>query len=233
MKLRNTAASTRRSRAGRVAVAAANVLACSGLVGFIACADGGITAPAAPKAAVAARPAMSGAPANWWAPPPAVTRGDTTINTFTIDPAGGGSPSFGKLNKSRIVIPAGAICDPSTSGYGASYWAKPCKTATTNITFTVRSWTGRDGMPKVAFSPDVRFVPTQTVLLYISTGATTTGPSPVVQWCTSNMTGCVNEATTDPTLTATFDPFSYSVWRRVKHLSGYNITVGKSAPGGD
>lgn len=228
MKLRNIAASVRHLRAGRVAVAAGNVLACSGLVGFIACSDNGVTEPTAHKAESAARRSAAVAPANWWAPPPAVIRGDTTINTFTIDPMQGGTPAFGPLNGSRIVIPAAAICDPATSGYGPTYWAKPCTVAKTTITFTVKSWTGRDGGPKVVFSPDVRFVPTQTILLNVSNAGATAVGTPGMQWCTSLITQCVDESLTDPTAKAAFDPFSYSVWRRVKHLSGYNITWGRS-----
>lgn len=226
MKLRNIAATMRHLRAGRVAVAAGNVLACSGLIGFIACADQGPTEPGRPAAvAVSSRVSATVVP-NWWAPPPAVIKGDTVINVFTMDPAQGATPTFG--NGGRLVIPANAICDPLTSGYGPKSWAKSCALAKTYLTFTVRSWKAEDGSPRVTFLPDVRFAPSQTVLLYLGTGSSTsTSGKPVIQWCTSLMTQCVNESLTDPSLATTFDPFAYSVWRRVKHLSGYNTVYGR------
>ena len=231
MILRNIAATMQHLRANRAAVAAGNLLACAGLVGFIACSDSGITEPTTGRRADVAAPpsaAVNAATANWWNPPAPIVRGDTTINTFKLDAASGGTPSFGSGNRSRIVIPAGAICDLATSGYGPASWATPCKPATGIIAFTVKSWVGTDGGPKVTFSPDLRFAPTQTVLLNISNvGATSVG-TPTIQWCTALMTQCVDEGRTDPTLATGFDPFAYSVWRRVKHLSGYNVGWGKA-----
>lgn len=243
MKLRNIAAPVRHVRASRAAVAVGTVLACSGLVGFIACSDGAVTEPvartAAPQSAispaVAVAPAAPVAPtttvaaADWWNPRPPTTVGDTMVYVLTIDPRQGGTPSFGSA--ARIVIPANAICDPATSGYGAPTWAKNCKVAPTNVTFTIRSWIGKDGTPKVTFSPDVRFVPSQTVMLYLGAGtAPTSTATPVIQWCTSQMTQCVNESATNATLATAFNPFAHSAWRRVLHLSGYNISWGKAAP---
>lgn len=240
MTLRNIAASLRHPRTRRSAVTAGNVLACSTLVGFVACSDGGVTEPAAPRTAAAtthlhADVFTSGwnvsTPANWWSPPAAVVKSDTTINTFTIDAHAGGAPYFGANKVHQIVIPADAICNQN-AGYGSSYWNQGCTPATGNITFVVRSWSAKDGSPRVAFSPDLRFVPSQTVLLKLSSSATSTtstsSGSPVIQWCTSYMTGCVNEASWDSSLGTSFDPFAKTVWRRVKHLSGYNVAWGKN-----
>lgn len=233
MPLRNIAASMRHLRAGRAAVAAGNVLACAGLIGFIACSDGGVTEPAAPKVAAVSHPSADVAP-NWWYPPAPIVQGDTTINTFTIDPHAGGAPYFGPNNRHQIVIPGNAICDPLTSGYGPTYWSKTCTPATRYITFVVKSWKGVNGSPKLAFSPDVRFAPSQTVLLKINTTTTSTTTSssgaPVIYWCTSVMVGCVNEGTTDSSLGTSFDPFATTAWRRVKHLSGYNVAWGRTDP---
>ncbi len=212
--------------AGRAAVAAGNVLACSGLLGFIACSDDQFTSPSVPKPAATLAPSASVAAADWWAPPPSVTIGDTTVSTFTIDPTQGGSPSFGRANASRMVIPALAICDPRTSGYGPASWDAPCPAAQTSITFVVRTWIGQDGTPKAVFLPDVRFSPSKRVMLHLSAMGTPARTAPAMQWCTSQMTNCVDEAASDPTAAATFDPSTYSVWRRVKHLSGYNVTWG-------
>jgi hypothetical protein len=240
MTLRNIAAPTRHPRARRLTVAAGNVIACSTLIGFIACSEGAVTEPAAPRTTAAttrlhadlnAGTWNSPTAPNWWAPPAPVIKADTTVNTFTIDAHAGGTPYFGANKIHQILIPADAICSQN-SGYGPTYWTQNCTPATGNVTFVVKSWKAPDGSPRVVFSPDLRFIPSQTVLLKLSSSTTsmrsTSSGSPVVQWCTSYMTGCVNEANWDSSLGTSFDPFAKTVWRRVKHLSGYNVIWGKN-----
>ena len=168
---------------GRLAVAAGNVLACSALIGFIACSDGGITEPATGRTAAVTQPRADVAP-NWWNYPAPVVRGDTTVDTFTMDAHAGGTPSFGPNKIHQIVIPGDAICNLK-SGYGQTYWNQACTPAVGNVTFTVKSWKGSDGSPRVAFSPDLRFAPSQTVLLKLSTSTTSTASASIRASCCS------------------------------------------------
>lgn len=231
MKLRNIAASTRHLPAGRAAVAAGNVLACSGLVGFIACADGGITNPVAAPARAAAVASAPGAQ-----PHAAVvtattgpSSGDTTVQTFTYTPATGTTVNF--RGGAKVVLPAASICDPRSSGYGATTWNKSCSVATSPITFTVHSWASSTGNPQATVSPDVRFAPGKIAELYLPAPTNDPTAKPVIQWCSATMTNCVDEGLTDPTLTTQYDSKPQIAHRRIKHFSGYNIGWGRGSGG--
>ncbi|HEY0778893.1 MAG TPA: hypothetical protein VGD56_13065 [Gemmatirosa sp.] len=211
-------------RASRAAVAVGNVLACSGLVGFIACSDTGVTEPVASAPAHAAAipsPATVG-----FHPDIVAYSGDTLVQTFVYNPATGASVNF--ANRAQITVPAGAVCDPKSSGYGPSSWDKKCTPLTTPVSFTVRAWKS-GGNAQAVVSPDVRFVPGKVAQLYMAAPSNDTTAKPVIQWCTSAMTGCVNEGTTDPALATQYAP-AYSVaYRRIKHFSGYNIGWSRGA----
>src|SRR5438270_330665 len=77
--------------------------------------------------------------------------------------------------------------------------------------------------PHVAFSPDVRFVPGTTEILYLNDNPGA-GQKAVIQWCSPLVNGCVNEAASDPTLTTWIS--GGQVARRIKHFSGYNVIFG-------
>src|SRR5687768_12853716 len=90
----------------------------------------------------------------------------TDVRTFVYDPARKLVQSFGAGH--QVTMPAGAVCDPATSGYGPGLWDAPCKPLTKPITFTVTSWDDVTGRPNAEFSPDVRFVPGAVVVLELT-----------------------------------------------------------------
>ena len=219
MQLRNIAVTVRHVRASRAAITIGNVVACAGLVAFIGCSDSGLTEP------VAATPAQAVA-----LPSPAAAhfhadviayKGDTLVQTFVYDPANGASVNF--ANRAYVTVPAGAICDPKSSGYGQSTWNTACAPLKTPMTFTVHAWMSGSGNEQAVVSPDVRFVPGKVASIYMAAMTSDTTARPIIQWCTAAMTGCVNEGAKDPTLTTQFQASSNVAYRRIKHFSGYNI----------
>jgi hypothetical protein len=125
-----------------------------------------------------------------------------------------------------VSIPANSICKPGVSGYGPEYWDKPCTVANTPITFEVESWTDKKtGQPRVEFTPDVRFSPTKMVGLYLKSAAAQSAAKSSILWCT-NKSKCVDESDTDRTLVTQRDRSTGYLYRRVKHFSGYMVSVG-------
>jgi hypothetical protein len=78
--------------------------------------------------------------------------------TFTLNPEGGHA-DIGVYN---LDYDANAVCDPSSSGYGPSFWRENCQTLDTAITITAKFWV-EDGHVYSDFSPDIRFSPDKFV----------------------------------------------------------------------
>ena len=180
-----------------------------------ACSD---TAPAtAPAASSATTLAPSERPAK-------ITRfvGDTMVTTFTYSPLWGATETF--VNGDRLVIPAGAVCDPLTSGYGPSLWNTGCVPAVAPIPFVIKAWM-QDGHPRIQVWPDVRFHPSKIVTLRMKDAAAAAAVGAAIAWCPTGGTTCVDEAKTDPSMQS-YVADGY-VFRRLKHFSGYHIILGR------
>ena len=202
-----------RTLAGTAAVAAALVVA--------ACSSDSVAAPAlapdAPsfakssKAKKVARPARGSKPVE--------------TRTFVFDPAKKLIQPFG--GSDQVTLPAGAVCDPATSGYGVALWDAPCKPLTKPITFTV-SWTeDATGHTIVEFSPDVRFVPGSAVLLELNDRVKPKDrESGTIYWCPTGSSTCVDEGADDASVKTTTRGTSFHYERLLKHFSGYTVIVG-------
>jgi len=181
-----------------------------------------------------------------WAVTPALSVayvGDTSVATFVIDPDVRSLNDLGRGH--QIGFPAHSICDPAISTYGTSEWDKPCEPLTTPIEIQIKSWRTASGHARVEFSPELRFVPdagadslmppqpedfmaseTQAVVLYLKDVSAATGGWLDILWC--GPTGdCVDESVNDAGARTWYDGFDGYVYRRVKHFSGYNISVGR------
>ena len=214
MTLRNIAALMRHPRAPRIAVVAGNVLACSTLVGFVACSDSGLTGPAAPRSTAAVRANVE------YAPP-----GTGWTKDFTYVPSEGTTVYLSGGGK--IVLPAYSICT-TNSGYGAALWNSSCTAATSPMTFHVVTSLTSAGSPQFTVTPDVRFVPGKVAQLYIPAPSGSATNAPVIMWCPTGAAQCVNEGVSDPTLVTSFSAATQLAERRIKHFSGYNVSYGKS-----
>jgi hypothetical protein len=147
--------------------------------------------------------------------------------TFTWSPSEGVTQQIGDH---MIVIPAGAICDPTTSSYGVGEWDNPCDAATDPIEITAYSFTDVNGDPYVDFQPAVRFVPETEVDLYLKDGVRDGTHTLAMMYC-ATVINCVDESITDTTLATHRVGRSRILYRRLKHFSGYVINTGDECLG--
>src|SRR5690348_3180091 len=141
---------------------------------------------------------------------------------FVVDPT---QATQIKLGDHVVSLPANSICDPATSGYGPDLWDAPCTPLQTPITFHAK-WNSKLGHAFIAFSPDVRFVPTSdpsqyvriTMKDYYDLDPSASYP---IFWLRASDSTWVDESTSDPSEQATIDLNGNKVSRRLKHFSGY------------
>ena len=160
---------------------------------------------------------------------------------FTVDPQTGATLNFGA---GTLVVPANAICEIGTSGYGPEFWNAPCDPQTNNVQLTVSVTTTSEGA-SVDFSPSLRFNPLTDVQLSLSAPQVQKqdAKSWVIVYCanaTSRWSGhgsggsgsgkdgskCVNEALTDKDLRTFVDYDLQQLTRRIKHFSRYVVDDG-------
>ena len=149
---------------------------------------------------------------------------------FTVTPNGG---SF-LLGNHAIVFPAGSICDPAVSSYGAGTWGDACVAlkGAVRIHATIRTtqlgtW--------VDFSPSLRFAPSndtkQWVYLYMYTpnviGATDLSKYSIL-WTPGIGKSGVNDVVDNPTLKTYVDTKSGISMRRIEHFTGYLTSSGRT-----
>jgi len=151
-----------------------------------------------------------------------LAKGGNGGSTFVLDPSVDNTLSDSDGNS--VIIPAGSICDPQTSGYGPTLWNSPCDVATKPITFKVSMQKDVNGHPQLTISPDVRFEPSHVVTYSVNDKKAAANRTSYIAWCT--FTGCYNEGLTDPDMATDHDPAAGYVRRRLKHFSGYNVVFG-------
>jgi len=141
--------------------------------------------------------------------------------SVTFDPTR--SQSF-SLGPNHLDIPARAICDLLTSGYGSGYWNRPCTSQKLPVTLTVIIKNSQSSHPEVQFFPAMRFDPTKSVQLYMY--APRVSPTDAKNWLMfycPDSGKCVDESLTDADLTTYIDYTNNVLFRRVKHFSGYVV----------
>jgi hypothetical protein len=149
----------------------------------------------------------------------------TFAGDFTVDPAVGGAWT---IRDNVIVFPAGSICDPARSSYGAEHWDEPCPPLAAPITIHVAAHIGADGHWVVDFTPALRFLPSDDpsrwVMLYMKDAdhdPSSDGVPPIL-WLAPNGSW-VDESLGDPTLVTRVAKSGNIVYRRVEHFSGYMV----------
>jgi len=140
-------------------------------------------------------------------------------STFIWSPTSGATKRFGDH---VIVIPAGAVCDPATSTYGVGHWDEDCDPATSSIVITALTYTDAGGHPYVDFQPALRFVPTSEVYLYLRDGIRDGRNTVEIAYCAT--TTCADESLTDPSLATQRVGKTRTLYRRLKHFSGYAVS---------
>jgi hypothetical protein len=148
---------------------------------------------------------------------------NTTASTYavTIDPQRAHVLRFGDYT---LELPGNAICD-QTSGYGLDAFNLDCKAERRPVTIVAVVRSTANGIPRIDLMPEMRFSPKRvvTLSLFLADAPPSTS-SPRILYCANASTNrCVDEAQLDPTLATQVDAASNTVFRRIKHFSGYFV----------
>jgi hypothetical protein len=143
------------------------------------------------------------------------------VYVVTVDPQRGNVLHFGGHT---LEIPANAICNQD-AGYGLESFDLDCKAEKDPVTITALVRASAGGIPRIDLMPQVRFSPKRTVTLSLRVpDLASIGPSPTILYCATTSTElCVDESALDPTLTTHVDAGASTVFRRIKHFSGYFV----------
>jgi len=144
------------------------------------------------------------------------------VITFRVDNQKGITQ---KIQDHVINIPANAICDLGTSGYGPTTWNKSCTPLKGSVVITATVLEGPDGAPYIDFQPAMRFAPTKEVTLFFKDKQAGT-KNLTIDYC-NNLGICIDESLND----ASLKPFRINnniVGRRLGHFSGYVIAYDNS-----
>lgn len=141
--------------------------------------------------------------------------------TVTFDPRRDQSIPLGP---NRIDIPANAVCNLVTSGYGPTYWNRSCTPQTLPVTLVITVKRASSPHPSLEFFPAMRFNPNENVQLFMY--APKVNKNDAKNWlmfyCPD--TGkCIDESLTDGALATYIDHSEKMLFRRVKHFSGYTV----------
>ena len=144
------------------------------------------------------------------------------------------------MGANKLDIPAGAVCDLGTSGYGPSFWNLPCLPQTRPIQLTITMSSSGGSGTSIDFSPSLRYNPSSNVVLTLSAPNVSVQDAKnwVILYCPSatswtssgNGSGgsgsgggdkCVNEALNDKDLGTFINYDAKQLFRRIKHFSVY------------
>ena len=191
---------------------------------FLGACSGEVTAPvAAPPRAIEARSMF--VPSTSAKALIGVADGTYSV---TFDPSHDQSFSLGP---NHLDIPANAVCNLVTSGYGPAYWNHGCSPQTLAVTLTVVIKNAASSNPSVNFYPAMRFNPDKNVRLFMyAPNVSSTDAKNWLMFYCPDIGKCVDESLTDSALATYIDYSSNVLFRRVKHFSGY--TVAERAPDG-
>jgi|ERR1043165_7653291 hypothetical protein len=156
----------------------------------------------------------------------------------TVDfviPASGGTIDL--LGAYTLTFPAGAVCDPNAedtqTGYANQDWDAPCTPATEDIPVTaVLKYS--NGNLYADFQKSLRFVPDKRVIISTSVIAgqvqwqndigDTQGWT--IQYAPGIDAPGVSDALADPTVRTVVVGSTGTIFRRIKHFSGYVMPTG-------
>jgi hypothetical protein len=141
--------------------------------------------------------------------------------SVTFDPKRDQSFSLGP---NRLDIPANAVCNLLTSGYGEDYWNRSCSPEKQPVTLTVVIKNSQGTHPEIQFFPAMRFNPKTDVQLFIYAPKVSKDDAKnwLMNYC-PDQGGCIDESIKDKDLTTYIDREHNVLFRRVKHFSGYVV----------
>jgi hypothetical protein len=141
--------------------------------------------------------------------------------TITVDPK---RPNLLRFGNHTLEIPANAICDEK-SGYALDLFDLGCKSEKEPVTITALVRESTTGVPRIDLMPELRFSPKVdvTLTLAVPAGTLETGPWIILYCAASSRQECVDESQLDPSLITHVDREAGTLFRRIKHFSGYFI----------
>lgn len=143
------------------------------------------------------------------------------VYTYTINPTVSNTLAFGA---SSLTVPARAICRLATTSYGPDYWNRECDDEQGLVTITAVVRNALSNNPSIEFAPAMRFNPDQNVQLSLKVdNAATLSAMSKLLYCGPFSTLCVDESVNDTSLRTTVDAVNNTVFRRIKHFSGYTV----------
>lgn len=159
-----------------------------------------------------------------------------------VIPAKGGVLRVGDFT---LNVPANAVCDPATSGYGEGTWNLPCTPLGRDVKITATVLLVRDHFfaeltPNIRFSPAAGWVTVSArrdeaidavgdLRRFAILGSTGKVLDPVAAATAPWTDLAYDDAKTDPTLRTTVNVSTGVISRRVQHFSGWLIASGQMA----
>ena len=144
-----------------------------------------------------------------------------TTYTVTIDPQRRNVLHFGPHT---LEIPPKAVCNP-TSGYGLGSFDLDCKGEKDPVTITAIVRATESGIPRIDLMPQLRFSPRRavTLTLYVPNLSHESSAWNILYCATQTTEFCIDETELDPSLATHADYRSSTLFRRIKHFSGYYV----------
>jgi hypothetical protein len=178
------------------------------------------TAPSSPMAAPAPAVRATGNYSGGGSDDHFPTAGAVTY-VVTVDPQRSNLLHFGGHT---LKIPANAICNEN-AGYGVESFDLGCKAEKDPVTITAIVRASESGIPRIDLLPQLRFSPKRAVTLSLRVpDLQSIGPSPTILYCSTASTDlCIDESVLDPTLATHADVRASTLFRRIKHFSGYFV----------
>lgn len=136
-----------------------------------------------------------------------------------------------------LHVPAGAVCDPRTTNYGPAFWDDPCTPLRSAIRLQVHVQ-HQDGRLWIDFKPNVRFAPSSdpsqwvTLTTWRPRGELSTALSGnqmrqfALLYAPEIGADPLDEGAIDRSMITVVQLSDGLIWRRLKHFSGFTITLG-------
>jgi len=138
-----------------------------------------------------------------------------------------------------LHVPAGAVCDPRTTNYGPAFWDDECTPLRSALRLQVQVQQ-QDGRLWIDFKPNVRFAPSSDASNWVT--LTTWRPrGELASALNSNQmrqfallyakdvgVDPLDEGSIDRTMVTFVRMSDGFIWRRLKHFSGFTITLGRT-----
>jgi hypothetical protein len=160
--------------------------------------------------------------------------GPSRNGSILLTPQGGDYLLGGFL----LHVPAGAVCDPSVTSYGPAFWDDTCTPITAPIRLQVEV-SQKNGRLWIDFKPNVRFAPSANPDNWVTLTTWRTRGELTSALHARNMrqyallyapeigSTPIDEGRIDASMITVVRMRDGLIWRRLKHFSGFTISLGR------